>query len=125
MNDRTTTRKILEAAREDIRRGWCRHATARDANGMRIADPTSPDAESWCAVGAIEREMSIHGEHRTRIEPGFHYGHPALEALLCALPDIRADYLLTPYADLVGFNDDPNVSKEDVLATFDRAIESA
>jgi hypothetical protein len=48
------TSDVLNLAADYIDRGWTQGALARRKNGAR-ADPNSPDAVSWCALGAIQR----------------------------------------------------------------------
>jgi hypothetical protein len=45
---------LLSAARRYIKRGWCRTALALDAAG-RMVSPRSPEACTWCLLGALER----------------------------------------------------------------------
>ena len=43
----------LRCAVERVRRGWCQHELAVDADGEAIA-PDDPEAAAWCLVGAVD-----------------------------------------------------------------------
>jgi hypothetical protein len=87
---------------------WARGAEARDRDG-NVVDPWEEQAASWSLLGAIvaalEREASRSGELPL----------PELAVALCALAGvIDAD-------SLVEWNDRPQQTQGNVVATLDRA----
>jgi len=45
---------ILLKAAALVRRGWCRNAPAKDADGKPVG-PREKTAVAWCAIGAIQK----------------------------------------------------------------------
>jgi hypothetical protein len=98
-----TTLELLIASRARIANGWTQNVPARTANG----DPTrsnSPNAVSFCAVGALRAEF-----------PPGRAALTASAALIAALPERNRFSLFL-------FNDHPNTTQDDVLALYDHAI---
>jgi hypothetical protein len=58
-----TVVEILRAARERIEdpERWCRGAFAKTASGTPV-EPWEPEAERWCAVGAVVAVQARHEE---------------------------------------------------------------
>jgi sugar phosphate isomerase/epimerase len=103
----TTTRKessmetldVLIAARAEVEAGWCKKV-AVDHHG------------NVCAVGAIDTALGVPKVTRT-----YAIGGVATRAARTALRDALPAVLNVPH-----FNDDPQTTKADVIALFDRAI---
>lgn len=100
---------LLVQSRELVAQGWCQGADARDADGTSV-DAWDSAAESWSILGAIvavlEREAATTGELPL----------DQLAAALYALADvIETD-------SLVGWNDRPQRTAEDVVSAIDGAI---
>lgn len=89
--------RCLIDGRERITTGWCRFALAKDGAG-RLVGPDSPNAQSFCVMGAVIRRPM---------------GGNAIVALMEARKDGRG---------LPCFNNSPTTTHADVLALFDRAI---
>jgi hypothetical protein len=101
-------RRLLEEARTLVAESWASGAEARDVNGNMV-EPWEEQAVSWSLLGAIvaalEREASRNDELPL----------PELAAALCALARvIEAD-------SLVEWNDRPQQTQGNVVATLDRA----
>lgn len=54
-----TNPTVIEALKEIknllITKGWCQHVMARDSAGMPIRNTVSPEAVTFCLIGAIHR----------------------------------------------------------------------
>lgn len=98
----------LRAGRERIANGWTKGKSARTVDGTSVS-PASDSAARFCAVGALDRTSSHDND-----------GMAAIVALAAALPGPPARFAVTR---LTQFNDDPDTTKADVLALYDRAIE--
>lgn len=107
-----TAREILILARGYIEKGWCRGQFARTEDGEG-ALAVSEDARSWCALGAIERATF-------EVPMQSYASRGAAERLLREAAGVRSDFDAT-----TAWNDDPERTKEEVLAAFDKAIELA
>ena len=98
--------EVLKRARELVANGWTRKTIARDANG-RFVTVLSREATSFCVVGGLMRAQSEMGGFITR----------NLRRVLEIAADIE-------YRDIADWNDEPGRTKEEVLAVYDKAIES-
>ncbi|WZO97276.1 hypothetical protein EP7_004300 [Isosphaeraceae bacterium EP7] len=90
----------LNEARKLVEKGWCKGTSARNAAGEPTGT-TDVDAVAWCpygAMGAIPGASFIRTTDRYRKS----IGRLAISK----------------------WNDEPERTKEEVLAAFDRAIES-
>lgn len=94
-------RKILDDAKALIEKGWHQGYYVRDVHGKRQL-PTDANAVAFCAIGALERAGS---------------DQPVV-ALAIAKKALR---LAVPEQDVVGFNDAPGRTKEEVVAVFEAA----
>jgi hypothetical protein len=101
-----TTKDILVEARDLIEKGWCQGDGARGATG-KVVRPLDPDAVCFCAVGAIDRVCE--GDDLLR-EEAWH------RLRLGIFGDIRGP--------IVKWNDAPERTKPEVLAAFQKAIDS-
>jgi len=100
-----TPLEALTAARERIStpERWTQGAEARDAEGNSV-EPWGAKAVRWCMIGAIQHVSLI-----IIFRP--------FTLLVRAIGD--------PLADIAEWQDNPERTHTDVLATFDRAIELA
>jgi hypothetical protein len=105
---KVTAREVLMDARGRIQQGWCQGADARDADGRRVA-PWSPDARSWSVLGALvasEGDLDVRA-HATGAELG-----RAVSVLAEAVGS----------SSLQAWNDEPERTRDEVVAAFDRAL---
>jgi len=96
----------LRQARALLDAGWCKGASALDAEGLACWSD-SKRAVCFCMLGAINRAFPDGGQRDI--------------AFKLIRPLIPANFLGSIY----GFNDDPKTTKAMVLATMDEAIEVA
>lgn len=104
-----SVKKILQKARKLIAKGWTQGAFARNDRGWSVGN-NSPDAQCFCAVGAIRTAAGWDGN-----APMGEY-REALSAVRAA----TGSRLPIP-----SWNDNAKRTKEDVLAAFDKAIEAS
>ena len=97
-----TPTQILIEARRVIESGWCTRASARTDKGIPC-EWDEAKACSWCSTGAV-----------------LHVASMFVPARVYALRFLRE--AIGQYS-IVGWNDAPGRTKEEVLAGFDRAIE--
>ncbi len=95
----------LQRARRIINAGWCQSAYARTADGKPCYSEFDEDAVSCCAVGAMYRAGSQN------------YSTEIVDEARQALDDAAN-------VNVFRFNDNEDTTKQDVLAVFDKAIES-
>lgn len=93
--------KILDDAKALIEKGWHQGYYARDVHGER-RHPTDANAVAFCAIGALERAAED-------------------QSVLALAIAKRAVRLAVPGEDVVGFNDAPGRTKEEVAAVFEAA----
>jgi hypothetical protein len=93
------TRKLIERPER-----WTKQAWARDAQG-RIVLPSSPRACRWSISGALSRVT------RARLSQAEEVAYAALRH---AMPP--------GYCDVMGYENAPGTSHNDILALVDRAI---
>ena len=103
-----TLTEYLQKAKALIEAGWTKGVYARDDN-QDETNPEESDACAFCTLGALHRVS-----HSTMTK-GNSVWYDAANVIKKCLP---AEY----DGHIPSFNDDPNVSKDDVLALFDRAI---
>lgn len=103
-----TTKQILIEARAVIAlpEHWTQEHCARNAKGDPAPSGYDSDAVCWCSVGALEKVMGV---------DYFHYRSHGPKSLL--------DSVVPSGVGIIGFND--GNTHAEVLAAFDRAIESA
>ena len=107
-----TTKEILTAARGFIKEGWTKDNYACDEDGLRQW-PTSPQACRWCAVGSLYATLGIHKDDRNKPNKSFDGTLNYLNNIVRYFGD---------YTVISDFNDNPETTKEDILAVFDEAI---
>ena len=107
-----TTKEILVKVRGLIERGWTQNASARNANGDRVA-PTSRHACKWCATGALYAIYETIPNWRDDPKTD-----ETSDLVRAALPKRSNDFHKT----IIGFNDADNTTQADILAVFDEAI---
>lgn len=103
--DTTTIEILKEARRRIIEKGWSQGALYRDFKGEPIIFSKGRVICSFCTMGAVL--FSSKGMNS-------YYTDRALEVLERFVPD----------GLIPRWNDDPTRTKEEVIALFDRAIES-
>lgn len=106
----------LEQARELVRMGWCQMKSARDINNLSVT-PDDPRAVQFCPTGAISLATWR--------------GEPIMEECFDLLAQtIRKQYDWnrsgeTSWAIIQDWNDEPDRTKDEVVALFTLAIEKA
>ena len=92
---------------------WCRELLAKDAGGNGVPS-TSPEARSWCMLGATIRSSA-----------GYH--DKALGGAVEALGSAVVDLGFSDDRNFVveQFNDAEDTSHEDVMLVFKHAIDDA
>ena len=102
-----TDKEILQAARDRIAdpNRWCAGVYAEDNDGMSI-DEKDPKAVSWCAYGALKKEIRRLGDTRR---------WQIVDILCAALPE--------EVYSLSDLNDEDGHAA--VMAVYSRAIEAA
>ena len=91
--------------------GWTRGALARDANGRQVATQ-SPNAVSFCAVGACRKAVHNAGYDNVFLYDGYYAVRDTLDEC-------------TEFFDVINMNDRYDTTHEDVLKAFDCAIKKA
>lgn len=105
--------QILREARRLIKAGWCQGAVAKDANGRAI-DPGSSTAVLFDPLGAIERAaLNLFQGDGRYLTQNYYKG---FYAIACGLHTHSA---------IAAWNDDLARRKEDVLASFELAMEQS
>jgi len=106
-----STRELLIKAKAliDTPSKWCRDSYARDAAGEKIKLVCDPRVVSWCIMGAL-RAVALRCTDRR------------WETTYTACSDVVRR--VSSPSDFVKFNDDPATTHADIMALFDRAIES-
>jgi hypothetical protein len=99
--------RMLTAAYDFVRSGWCQGAMALDECGQPI-EPASAFARKWSALGALERAW-----RRSPEQPGL-----ALEAFQSAKLALTAVVNDVPQA----WNDSPDRHESDVLSALAEAV---
>jgi hypothetical protein len=117
------TTEILKAGRAKIEQGWSQGANTRDEDGNApvanwLGILTKPPVR-WCTYGAVV-DIDGHGDVFRRTTSGHDKCHELLPALGLLKMAIYGE-ALAPYR-ISAWNDEPNRTKEDVLAAYDRAI---
>lgn len=106
-NPKTVRATLKQARRLIAEKGWTQDTYARDANGERV-DEDSRQATCFCIYGAVKRA-----------KPQWLVEQDTMDCL----DDLAAG--ITGFRNIVGFNDRPTTTREDVLAALDQAIEVA
>ena len=106
MTTSSETVRCLREARQYIERGWAQGYSARDRDGVGV-EALSPRAVSWCAGGAAALATAT-GDGR----------YPYYRKVRTALQAVCSTNMLATYNDL------RTTRKADILALYDRAIET-
>lgn len=104
-----TTVELLASARELVRLGWTRGASARDVSGKQV-NLRSKSACKFCMSGALDRASADSIMHGGNEEARLARHHLASA---------------TGSEGIARFNDAPGRTLEQVLRTFDAAIRRA
>jgi hypothetical protein len=107
LGSRELAERMLTAAYDFVRSGWCQGATALDECGRPI-EPASAFARKWSALGALERAWQ-----RAPEQPGL-----ALEAFQSAKLALTAAVNDVPQA----WNDSPDRHESEVLSALAEAV---
>lgn len=101
-------KSVIVRAREILSdpKHWIKSTYARNLVGDSVL-ATSPHAVCWCSMGALWKAFDEVGKNTTRME---------------AYTFLQKNLLENE--DIAGFNDNPDTTHSDVMAAFDRAIES-
>ena len=100
------TRAILTSAIQYLDRGWTQGDDAIDEKGKPVP-PRSPEACSWCAIGAISAAMGDYSKNEHRL---------ARDAITHTM-GLRA-------YSLAEWNDDPKRTFAEVRAAFEKTLNS-
>jgi hypothetical protein len=95
---------LMAEARERVATGWCQGAVAQDEDG-RAVGPGSPDARRWSMLGALLASWE---------------GGPVQELGQA----VKSLHTSTEHSPLEVWNDRPGRTQTDVVAAYERAIES-
>ncbi len=109
-------RRILEKARELVRRGWCQDASARNSAGRPVYSGHF-GAVRFCMTGAVEKSSDFAPLSSPRTIAAKEYGD-AINMLRMFIPG--SQFCLS----LVTWNDCPERTQAEVLAVFDEAVTS-
>lgn len=105
MSEREKDQHAFDAlfdVRDVLTKGWTQYARARRRDGNAV-DPSSPEACSWCMLGALQKVM------------------PVAETRLVALDAIYSS-MVTQFIPITTFNDHDNRTQGQVLQTINNAI---
>ena len=102
--------QVLCRAKEILEQGWTQGTYARDEHGVE-ADWASPEAVTFCSVGAVYRATSELEPDRTSdvFDPLRWLARAALLRHVLGKHGVNT----------VGFNDHPDRTQEEVVAVFD------
>lgn len=104
---------VLKRALSKIKKNWIQGASARNKKGDVV--PThSPNAVSFCAVGAIQASIPLS------------FGNYFIK-LGCfkLLEKAKSIYSTNPIDSIIAWNDVHGRTKEEVIKTFEKAIKLA
>lgn len=117
-----TAKELLAQARALVENGWTQKSFGRNANGTPGDAWKHGDYEpvQFCMLGAMRSARGMFDEERKVENIAYHKGCDALSSTI-------AGKGYTPDSDLyhyniVGYNDEPGRTKEEVLEVFDLAI---
>ena len=96
-----TNKEVLQEARKFVEKGWTQGVFARDKEGNTV-ESKDPRACKWNAMGAL-----------IAANPQGLYRWLELCSIFHSLTDKSLSF---------AFNDEPETTKEDVLALYDKAI---
>lgn len=118
MSEEKREKLILQGARDLLSdpTHWIKGDYAHNKTGDAVSS-TSEEAICWCAEGALRVADRKTREHIISGMPFDHAPAKAYETLCKSIPEGAC-------LSVVSYNDYPNVTHEDVLAWFDRAIKS-
>jgi hypothetical protein len=97
---------LLLDAQELLQRGWCQNVAAVSQNG-RAVEPTSIHARAWSVLGALTAAYRSYPAHNGEARVAF---------------GIARRRLTGAGGNLLAWNDDPDRTREQVLATFQAAV---
>lgn len=106
-----TPEMVLKEARKLVNRGWSQGAFARDAAGNNV-NRDDPSACHYCTLGAILTATDC-------LPGGGFVYRETVDRLMRAIEGMKETQI--PYG-IVVWNDDPDVTKDLVLAAFEKAI---
>lgn len=103
-----STKELLQLGKKVIEdpNNWIKGHYAQDKSG-KISDPSSEDATCFCSLGALYKAAGDQIESMEVYQAERILNH------------------LTPRFNVVNFNDDPNVSHDQVMGLWDEAIKRA
>jgi hypothetical protein len=118
---KTTKQVLIDARKLLMDKGWCQGELAQNQHGRPVG-PTSPDAVTYCSLGALYAAANVEGEDAFIGNPNFNAQDfstvdVATKLLATTLPTVFENQ-----TELVTFNDREGTHVEDVLSLFDRTI---
>ena len=116
-----TALEVLKKARGLIETRWVKGALMRRPGYLQHRDENNPQEYGYCAIGAIGKAQGMDWE-----DPRYDLARWNLDMNdLLALMGFASVNGLANADKIASWNDDPNRTKEEVLAAFDAAIVSA
>ncbi len=115
---KVTVKDVLIKARSLLRQGWTQGASRRDGKtGEWIdIDAKSSGHCQYCATGAISRAMHVLNVKELYILDNDLYSN--------CINKIKKIVQKNDFNGVVSFNDDEDTEKKDVIAVFDKAIDT-
>ena len=107
--------RILKEARALVEKGWTQNADARNKRGAECPK-FDKHASAWCITGAMDAASYKRFTLSSRV------WQEAVRAMRIAINSVRDRNVECVF--LSDWNDVPGRKKEEVLAVFDKAIES-
>ena len=105
-NNKQEIPKSKTPALDLIRKGWCKKSLAKKSNG-RATLVESPDAVSFCSIGAIRKAYPINRKYFAMIRR-FH-------------KVMIGSAVITSWNAISSWNDHPKRTHEEVIAAFQKA----
>ena len=116
----TTTTELLRTARQKLQHNasWTQYAAARARTGIRLS-PNSPDAVSYCMLGAVAA-----ADNRPEPQTVSPQAEVAIRALAQKISrDTSLPEFQSAYQTVAEWNDDERRTHPEVVSILDRAID--
>lgn len=110
----TLVLEIMTKGRSFIKKGWCQGAMARSRYKNQAVDFDHPNANSWCATGAVEAATECYKFY-------MYYN----DVVACSHVSIGILENILGGENIVCWNDNKERTQQEVLDLFDRGIVAA